>query len=123
LRAATGVSEARPHTWRGEDNAPRDERETGSAVRRSEAPWREPGSSPARHGRQPVHFRSGTHEARVLVRRREMAEVGPKHRRALAHEEPQGKSSTRRWPGGAPHGVLTHAAEARLGVRTVRAVA
>jgi len=28
-RAATGVSEARPHTWRGEDNAPRDERETG----------------------------------------------------------------------------------------------
>jgi ATP-dependent Lhr-like helicase len=29
VRVATGVSEARPHTSRGEDNAPRGERETG----------------------------------------------------------------------------------------------
>jgi hypothetical protein len=34
-------------------------------------------------------------------------------------DEPQGKSTVRRWLGGAPHGVLTHAAGASLGVRTV----
>jgi len=79
LRAATGVSEARPHTWRGEDNAPRDEE--NQQVRPAEAsfPWREPGSPPARHERK-LMTETGTNEARVLVRRREMAEVGPKHR-------------------------------------------
>jgi len=36
------------------------------------------------------------------------------------HDESQDESASRRWPGGAPHGVLTHAAKASLGVRTVR---
>jgi len=70
--AATEMSEARPHTSQEEDNASRDEQETESAVRRSESPWREPGDSPAK--------KPGAYEARVLVRRREMAEVGPTHR-------------------------------------------
>jgi len=93
------------------------------AVRRSESHWREPGDSPR--------------EARAKARDR--AEEPTRHgcsyedvrwqksvRRILApcpFEEPQGKSTVRRWLGGAPHGVLTHAAGASLGVRTVRAPA
>jgi len=80
MGAATGVSEARPHTWRGEDNAPRDD-QRNRQVRPVEANF--PGVNQevprAKHGRESV-TEPGTHEARVLVRRREMAEVGPKHR-------------------------------------------
>jgi len=107
------MSEARPHTSREEDNASRDEH-SADTVRSAEAnpTWREPGDSPGKTG-------SGAHEARVLVRRSEKAEVGPTHRASLPHDEPQGKSAARRWPRGAPHGVLTHAAGVSLGVRTV----
>jgi hypothetical protein len=39
---------------------------------------------------------SGTNEARVLVRRREKAEVGPTHRAGKADGKPQGERSIRR---------------------------
>jgi hypothetical protein len=48
-RAATGVSEARPHTSPGEENAPGDERTTRRCGPSKRVSWREPGGSP-RHG-------------------------------------------------------------------------
>jgi hypothetical protein len=109
---ATEMSEARPHTSREEDNASHDERQPKVRSAEANPTWREPGDSPGKKS-------LGTHEARVLVRRSEKAEVGPTHRASLPHDEPQGESAARRWPRGAPHGVLTHAAGVSLGVRTV----
>jgi hypothetical protein len=43
----------------------------------------------------------------VLVRRREMAEVGPTHRAFLSFEEPQGDSAAWSWPESTSHDSLT----------------
>jgi hypothetical protein len=49
-----GVRSASAHIARGRQRPPRRTRNRLSAVRRSESLWREPGDSPARHGRKPV---------------------------------------------------------------------
>ncbi len=93
------------------------------AVRRSESHWREPGDSPS-EARAKARDRAGepTRHGCSYEDVRWQKSV----RRILApcpFEEPQGESTVRCWLGGAPHGVLTHAAGASLGVRTVCAPA
>jgi len=103
VREATGVPEAGSHARRREENAPRRETPTSNVgpaeahradVKTADTPVR---TSSARD-------LPGTDEARVLVRRRETAEVGPTHR---AHTTTTSRKANRER--GAGRGALTHA--------------
>lgn len=106
VREATGVPEARPthiatgrkRPWRRPDE--------GRAARRSESHCREQ-AIPQCAQALSAGDAQGTSEARVLVRRREKAEVGPTHRGAPAIPDPQGEETPWHWPSETPHDALT----------------
>jgi len=75
--------------------------EGNRATRRSESPAVQAGDLPSYAERASVRTAAGTNEARVLVRRREMAEIGPTHR---ASRRPASRQASRRR--GAGQGAL-----------------
>jgi hypothetical protein len=100
-----------------EDNARRGRAPPAEANR---LPWSR--RSP-RSRRRIARDASGTHEARVLVRRGETAEVGPTHRASRRTTSRKAESSTRRLPKTFPRNVLTNTrgnAQAKTVWRPVR---
>jgi len=93
---ATGIPEVRPpRVARGDEKLlpRRSTKHVGpTEARRSDVNQAIPRSA----GRASATTLTGTNEARVLVRRREKAEVDPTHRAFVMPEMPQGHSATRR---------------------------
>jgi len=92
------------HASRWKDNVPRDDRPfDGAHVRPAEASGPDVNQAiPSTCATARADDASRIDEARVRIRGREMAEVGPTHRASASIGEPQGKPLERRWPRSTP---------------------
>jgi hypothetical protein len=110
---ATGVSEARSaRTTAGRQRPPRWRTQGQRVARRSESLCRGAGDLSGCAARESAPTQQGTDEARVLVRRSELAETGPTHRASRRSARRKAGRTPRRWPRSTPHDVLTYVAAA-----------